>query len=166
MINQTITHFTNVDNMPSILSDGILKLEGWNVEAAIEQIALGNVSAEQVVHPSGLDIRYLWHQMCKKYRLIGRYVWLTEENDVRCITSQRYFEKKEIRFDADEINARRWVDVMDQKSKKSIKARKLIKHLNESATKTGDDITKWWVVDTDIPLGLSKSIKQNNKLAA
>ena len=166
MINQTITHFTNVDNMPSILSDGILKLEGWNVEAVIEQIALGNVSAEQVVHPSGLDIRYLWHQMCKKYRLIGRYVWLSEENDVRCITSQRYFEKKEIRFDADEINARRWVDVMDQKSKGSVKARKLIKYLNESATKAGDDIKKWWVVENPLPICFSEGIPKYYALTA
>ena len=52
------------------------------------------------------------------------------------------------------------------KSKKSVKAKKMIKHLNQIAIDNGDDITKWWVVENDISLALSKSTFQSTILAA
>ena len=166
MKNTIITHFANAQHYPSILKDKVLRLEGHNIENIINQIDLGFISADKVVHPSGFDINFIWRNMCRQYRLVGRYVWLTEESDARCITAQRHFEKVAIQFDADAIKAKRWIDVMAIKSKKSVKAKKMIKHLNQIAIHNGDDITKWWVVENDIPLALSKSTFQNTKLAA
>jgi hypothetical protein len=166
MKSKTITHFTNIQHLPSILNDQVLRLEGHNIEYMLKQVQLGFIPIDQIVHPSGHDINHVWHAMCRQYRLTGRYVWLTEEEDVRCITAQRNFEKVGIEFDADIVKAKRWVDVMAAKSKKSIKAKKLIKRLNWAAIHHGDDITKWWVVERDIPLALCKSITHNEKVAA
>ena len=100
MKNPTITHFTNAEHYPSILKDGVLRLEGHNIENIINQIDLGFMSADKVIHPSGFDINFLWRNMCRQYRLVGRYVWLTEESDARCITAQRVAEKESAKLDA------------------------------------------------------------------
>jgi len=166
MSGNKLIHFTNILHLPSIINDGLLRREGHNIEKFIEQIDSGIISADQVKHPSGYDIQFLWRAMKRQYRLVGRYVWLTEENDVRCISAQRNFEKAAVIFDAETIQAKRWVDVMRIKSQKSNKALKLIKHLNQMASNSGDDITRWWVVDEDIQLNSCECIVHSNKLAA
>ena len=50
--------------------------------------------------------------------------------------------------------------------KRSKRAKKLIKHLNEIAIRSGDDITKWWEVDKDMPLKYCEGVIVPNKLAA
>jgi hypothetical protein len=166
MNSKKLFHFTNTQNLRKIIGDNLLRKEGHNFEQIIRHIDMGNVSADKVVHPSGQDIRVIWRAMNKQYKLIGRYVWLTEENDARCVTVQRNFEKVAIVFDMKRIGAKRWFDVMAVKSERSKKAKKLIKHLNEIAIKSGDDITKWWVVDKDMPLKYCEGVIVPNKLAA
>ena len=87
-----IKHFTNAEHLSSIYADGVLKLEGSNIEYMIRN----NIEA---IHPSGLPVNTLWKVMKMQYKLAGRYVWLTEETDVNCITAQRKFEKIAFVFD-------------------------------------------------------------------
>jgi hypothetical protein len=75
---------------------------------------------------------------------------------VNCITAQRKFEKIAFVFDAEEIGAQRWMDVAKRIAFNSKKAGKLIKHLNDTARASGDDITKWWVVRHNV--GIYKCI--------
>jgi hypothetical protein len=151
MANETtLYHYTQQQHLLSIMNDDLLRVEGHNIEQLIRQIHVGNLSADKVRHPSGLDIKTLWKGMKQQYKLVGRYVWLTEEEDARCITAQRHFEKVRLVFNASDINAKRWTDVMTKKMFASTKAKKLVRYLNETAKKSGDDITKWWVVEKDI----------------
>ena len=140
-----IKHFTNAEQLSSIYADGVLKLEGSNIEYIIRN----NIEA---IHPSGMPVNTLWKAMKMQYKLAGRYVWLTEETDVNCITAQRKFEKIAFVFDAEEIGAQRWIDVAKRIAFKSKKAGKLIKHLNDTARASGDDITKWWVVKLNVDI--------------
>lgn len=150
-----IKHFTNAENLSNIYADGIIKLEGSNIENAVRK----NVDA---VHPSGMPLNSVWKAMKMQYKLVGRYVWLTEESDVKCITVQRKFSKKAFVFEAEAIGAKRWMDVAKQAAFKSKKARKFIKAMNESAIANGDDVRKWWVVAHEI--SLEKSLPTNEEL--
>ena len=144
-----IKHFTNAEHLSSIYADGVLKLEGSNIEYVIRN----NIEA---IHPSGLPVKTIWKALKMQFKLTGRYVWLTEETDVNCITAQRKFKKIAFVFDAEEIGAQRWMDVAKRIAFKSKKAGKLIKHLNDTARASGDDITKWWVVRHNV--GIEKCI--------
>jgi hypothetical protein len=44
------------------------------------------------------------------------------------------------------------MDVAKRIAFKSKKAGKLIKHLNDTARASGDDITKWWVVKHNVDI--------------
>lgn len=157
-LNMTkVTHFTNAQNLSSIYADGLLKLEGSN----IEHIVRNNIPA---THPSGMPINLLWKTLKMQYKYAGRYVWLTEENDVKCITAQREFNKKAFVFDADEIGAERWLDVAKRLAMRSKKAGKIIKALNDSARANGDDVSKWWVVKNDVNIKYCKNLS-TQKLA-
>jgi len=144
-----IKHFTNAEHLSSIYADGVLKLEGSNIEYIIRN----NIEA---IHPSGMPVNTLWKAMKMQYKLAGRYVWLTEETDVNCITAQRKFEKIAFVFDAEEIGAQRWTEVAKRIAFKNKKAGRLIKHLNNVARASGDDTTKWWVVRHNV--GIDKCI--------
>lgn len=146
-----ITHFTNAQNLSSIYADGVLKLEGSN----IEHVVRNNIPA---LHPSGVPMQLLWKGLKLQYKYAGRYVWLTEEQDVKCITAQRAFTKKAFVFDAEEIGAERWVDVAKRLAMKSKKAAKIIKALNDSARACGDDVSKWWVVKHDIDIAQCENL--------
>ena len=158
MSSTTLYHITNDLSLKSIVADKLLRREGFNVEQMIKQITLGTIVPEQVMTPSGVDIRVLWRMKQHQYHYVGRYVWLTEEEDCQCISAQQDFEKSAFVFDASIIGAQRWVDVASCRARKSRKARMFIEQLNMVAASCGDDITKWWVVDKDIELNLCDNL--------
>lgn len=63
MKNTIITHFTNAQHYPSILKDKVLRLEGHNIENIINQIDLGFISADKVVHQVDLT-SILFGEIC------------------------------------------------------------------------------------------------------
>ena len=152
-----IKHFTNAQYLSSIYADGVLKLEGSNIEYVIRN----NIDA---IHPSGVPVSALWRAMKMQYKLSGRYVWFTEEVDVHCITAQRKFEKKAFVFDAEEIGAKPWLDVAKRIAFKNKKAGKLIKLMNASARASGDDVSKWWVVAHNVDINKSIAHVQATKM--
>ena len=153
-MDTTLYHFTSTKNLQGIVSDGIVRLEGYGIETIVRQINSGLLDERQYAHASGQDIRSVWRVMRLQYKMVGRYVWLTEEDDVRCINALEHFDKVALMFDAQEIGAKRWTDVMRKRSLRSNKARKVIRALNQAARRQGDDITKWWIVEKEIPLAL------------
>lgn len=152
-----IKHFTNAEHLSSIYADGVLKLEGSNIEHVIR-------NKVDAYHPSGIPVKNLWKAMKLQYKYVGRYVWLTEEKDVRCITAQRNFQKEVFTFDAEEIGALRWLDVAKRIAFKSKKARKIIQHMNATARLSGDDVSKWWIVKNDIDLNKVIITQSHSKL--
>lgn len=153
-MDTTLYHFTNTTNLQGIVSDGVIRLEGHTIETLVGQINSGLLDERLYAHASGHDLRSVWRFMQLQYKLVGRYVWFTEENNVRCINTEADFEKVALIFDAQAIGAKRWTHVMRKRSLRSNKARKLIRALNQAARQQGDDITKWWIVENEIPLTL------------
>ena len=141
---KTIRHFTHNAHMPRILADGKLKLEGSNIEDAVK----AGITADC----GGMDLNALWRLHKKQFKHTGRYVWFTEADDISCIYSYQASNKIALEFDATEIGAVRWIDVASKKARRSTKARKIIKLLNDAARMKGDDITKWWVVENEVDL--------------
>ena len=84
----------------------------------------------------------------------GRYVWFTEEDTCSCISQLQSYEKIAIRFNPNDINAEKWVDVADRMMFKST-AKKLIRVLNNNAIQNGDDISKWWVCRERVDINLA-----------
>lgn len=154
----TIYHYTQREHLDSICSDGILRREGHNIQSIVEQVNKGEIPIHMINHPSGLPISAVWRNLKVQYKLVGRYVWFTEESDVRCITAQQGFQKAMLVAKSDVVGAKRWIDVMRKQSVKSKKAKKNICTLNRTAKCCGDDITKWWVVDRDVPLSKCERI--------
>ena len=62
-----IKHFTNAEHLSSIYADGVLKLEGSNIEYVIPN----NIEA---IHPSDLTVKMVWKATKMQYNLAGRYV--------------------------------------------------------------------------------------------
>ena len=152
MTNTIITHFANVDHKFSILSDRKLKLEGCNMEKIIKDNARNGTN--------GFAASMHWKGMKMQYKLIGRYVWFTEENFVNCNRQKHYIDQCAFTFDANKIGAERWVDVAKRLSFKSKKARVYIKIFNDNARANGDDITKWWVCKKEVDLAFSNAITE------
>ena len=147
----TITHFTNRQHIDNIYADGEIKLEGCNIEAMVNAGIKG-------VAASGMDLNVLWRALQKQYRLAGRYVWFTQQSDVKSISSIQSFSKAAFVFDAEEIGAVRWMDIARRKAMRSNKARKLIKILNDVAQMNGDDVNSWWVVEKNVELKYCKNL--------
>jgi len=140
-----IHHITWENALPHIVNDGIVKLEGSNLEELIK-------SGEHVGRPDQQEKSFIWKVMKKQMKHTGRYVWFTEDSTVNCIgdSEEMGLKKVGIPFYAEDIGAKKWCDV--KKTIYNKRGRKIIKKTDSYATQIGDDITKWWVVDTEVPL--------------
>ena len=144
-----INHFTWENSFPLIILEGVIKLECSNLEKEV-------TTGEHIGKPNQIEKSNTWRLVKKQMKVTGRYVWFTEEDTVNCIGSSAETNQKKIpiSFYAEDIGAKKWDEV--KKNIYNTKGRKIIKMNDSCATRMGDDTSKWWVLDTEIPL--SKSI--------
>ena len=116
-----IIHYTNANYVPLILENGWIELEGTNIEKMADN------NFENCVGGYGQDLHLTWKCSKLQYKNIGRYVWFSEEDDVKCITAHKEFAKTRLTFNAEEIDAERWSDVAERLMFKSNKAKRIIK---------------------------------------
>ena len=141
-----IIHYTNANYVPLILENGWVELEGTNIEKMADN------NFQNCVGGYGQDLHQTWKCSKLQYKNIGRYVWFSEEDDVKCITAHKEFAKTRLTFNAEEIGAERWSDVAERLMFKSNKAKQIIRVLNGSAKQSGDDVDKWWVVKNKVSI--------------
>jgi hypothetical protein len=144
MMKTLIRHITHDQYVPSILQDGMIKREGCNQHNEKQYaIKLGN--------PQHLKRVWETHQLVNmSFKLIGRYVWLTEESIAHTATGKDCpcsFE-----FYAEDIKAKKWSDVKRRLTKKC--SILYVKQLDKIAIEMGDDPDKYWVCER--PIHLSK----------
>lgn len=161
-----LNHITKAHCLESILSEEVLRREGYGTEKIIQAINTGVIQKDEVSTTSGLDVQDMWRLLKYQYKNVGRYVWFTEEDDVNCIDGSFDIPKAILTFDSQAIAAKKWVDVMRRVSVRSNRSRKMVRSLNETARLAGDDITKWWVVEKDVPMSLCEGIRDFTKMAA
>ena len=140
-----IHHITWESALPNIIKDGIVKLEGSNLEAYVK-------SGKHIGKPDQQEKSWVWKEVKKQIKHTGRYVWFTEDTNVNCIgTSEKFNQTKyAIPFYAEDIGAKKWSDV--KKTIYNKRGKKIIKRNDDCAISLGDDISKWWVVDTEVLL--------------
>ena len=128
-----IYHHTKDVHLDSIKADGVIKLEGSNLEQMFIDARGFGPAADQ------------W-KMCKmQYDLVGRYVWFTEESQSKSTTMIVDMPTTAIEFDTDNVQVKRWYDVGRELMKKGGITKKIVRALNETAKQSGDDPSKWWV---------------------
>ncbi|GGZ90223.1 hypothetical protein [Novosphingobium arvoryzae] len=138
-----ITHFTKLENVPLILHDFCITLEGTEIENIVKQTP-DDCSPEKL-----RTMREYWAFMKPLYKKIGRYVWLTEENHAHCSNVSTYG----FTFYADEIGAMPWPEMRKRAiAKKGKQARRYIDVLEETAFDAGDNVEKWWVCSEAVKL--------------
>ena len=144
-----ISHFTWEKSFPLIVLDGVVKLEGSNLEKEVK-------SGDHIGTHNQHQKSHTWKLMKKQMKHTGRYVWFTEEDNVNCIGSVKQYHQKKIpiSFYAEDIGAKKWDDV--KKTIYNKQGQKIIKRNDSCAISMGDDTSKWWVIDTEV--SLSKSI--------
>ena len=145
-----IIHYTSKTSYDSIQSHGFIELEAFNIESA----SITNPTDSPSYDPN-ITFEKLWNDLKKQMKHTGRYVWFTEEDTCSCISQLQSYEKIAIRFNPNDINAEKWVDVADRMMFKSNKAKKLIRVLNNNAIQNGDDISKWWVCRERVDINLA-----------
>ena len=141
-----ITHYTNKNCIPAIVGSGWLELEGHNVEQGAK------INFENCIGGYGQNLHEHWRELKKQYKVAGRYVWFSEENDVRCISAIQKFNKSPLTFHSEDIGAEKWIDVAERLMSKSNRAKKTIRILNNTAKACGDDVNKWWVTKERVDL--------------
>lgn len=142
-----VWHWSNASRVGDIKESGKILLEGSNNERAVK------------AGTAPLQIASLWARMLKQYEVVGRYVWLTEQNRY-APKSFKPQDKVGFLFEAQEINAKKWHYIQkDLKKTGRDDVVSWIATLNRTAEKNnGDDPYKWWCVDKEITLDLCKGI--------
>ena len=149
MSKTLIRHITHKRHLDSILRDGLIKLEGCNKKLAIQR-ALAN---------GNQDIYRKLYFLKKTHKLIGRYVWLTE--DAIAKTSSGRDNPCSFEFYAEDIKAKKWSEVKRKFTKKQ--AILFVNQLDKIAIEMGDNPDKYWVCER--PINLVKTIsKQSHNL--
>jgi hypothetical protein len=149
-----IIHWSNAGYYYSIMADGVIQLEGYNTRKLAKEIGWHNLAG-----PIGISGFQFKKHLKESYKWAGQYVWFTEEEDAKCTTCIKNFEKIGFEFDAKEIGAERWTVIAQRQiMKKGSRAKKYINAMNAAAKLAGDDITKWWVIKEPISLELCKNI--------
>ena len=149
-----IIHYTSSNNFESIRNKGFIELEGFN----IEQNAISNPLG--ILSYTGDTFEKAWKYLNKQYKITGRYIWFTEENNCSCISKLQSFEKVGLCFNSQDIGAEKWNDFSLKLMFKNNRAKKVIRNLNKNAILNGDDVSKWWVCQerVDFKLGWEKKI--------
>ncbi len=132
-----VRHYTKPHWLEKILADGVIKTEGSNLTSK---------------EPN-------YKSLMLQYRLIGRYVWFTEDTADSVVIQQRevgitsadlpFFE-----FNAANIKIERWPDVRKRLAGTALLFAKI---LDDAATANGDNPNKWWV--SKRPVSLEKMIR-------
>lgn len=149
-----ITHWSQAVFYNSIIAEGVIQLEGYNTKKIAKEIGW-----DKIVNPTGISGFQLKKLLKDRYKYTGQYVWFTEEEDAKCTTCIKNFEKIGFEFDAKEIGAERWTVIAQRQiMKKGSRAKKYINAMNATAKLAGDDVTKWWVIKEPISLELCKNI--------
>lgn len=143
-----VWHFTKSMYLPSILSSGKIYLEGYNTELAIRTYDVNQLD------PS---VNITWKQLKIQYKLTGRFVWFTEEESLASSTVIQKFPQTPLLFDAYEIGAVRWYDVLPKIIGSNKKAKKFVEVLIKTAKDAGDNPAKWWVTDKEVDLRFCKN---------
>ena len=145
-----IYHYTRQSNFEKINLSGFIELEGFT----IQQEANNNPDATT---PFDQDLTYseFWLQLKKQFNITGRFVWFTEESSCSCISGLQDFEKVAIKFNSDDIRAKKWTDIVPILMHHSNKSRRMVEQLNQSAIQSGDDISKWWVCSERVDINIA-----------
>jgi hypothetical protein len=144
-----IRHFTKSIYVSSILKDGVIHFEGYNTEHAIRTFNVNDLDA---------SVNISWRGMKLQYKLIGRYVWFTEQDNLYCSTVKKKFSQAPILFDSDEIGALPWREVCSRLVKNNKKAQKFISALHATAKQAGDNPFYWWVCKHEVDMRYCKNI--------
>lgn len=143
-----IWHFADISKLEEITESNKLCLEG----------SLNERGVKEGFAP--LHIQTLWISMKEQFDAVGRYVWFTEQ-DRYAPKSYAPEQKAAIQFDSNDIGARKWHYVCKdlKKSPKNSSSEYNISLINRSAINgNGDDPYKWWVVENEVDLRMSKGI--------
>jgi hypothetical protein len=144
-----IWHFTKSVYLPSIMASGTIFLEGYNTERLIRTTDVNRIDA---------SVNASWKNLKMQYKLTGRYVWFTEEETLFCSTAIKKFPQTALLFDADEIEAKRWYEVIPTIVTKNKKAKKFVEALIKAAKDAGDNPSKWWITSTDVDIKFCKNL--------
>tara|TARA_B110000503_G_C7019594_1_gene359169 strand:- start:175 stop:651 length:477 start_codon:yes stop_codon:yes gene_type:complete len=149
-----ITHWSKEQFYNSIMTDGMIQLEGYNDAKLAKEIGL-----HKLVGVAGISSLQFKKQTKEKHKWAGQYVWFTEEEEAKCTGCVKNFDKVGFEFDAKEIVAERWTVIAQRQiMKKGSRAKKYINAMNIAAKLFGDDITKWWVIKEPISLEFCQNI--------
>ncbi len=118
-----LKHYTKPQWVEAIKQDGVLELEGCNIEPG----------------------HFNWQALQFQYREVGRYVWFTEDtaNSVCCmVPGMTSADLPCFTFKASDIDVEHWPKV-----KATLKGKGLAfaNMLDELARENGDNPNKWWV---------------------
>ena len=145
----TIKHFTKSMYLPSIMDSGCIFLEGYNTEKAIKNYDVNELDA---------SVNSTWKNLKLQYKVVGRYVWFTEQDTLLCSTVLQNFSQTPLLFEADDIGAMRWYEIVPRIIAKQKRARKFIDAMHETAIRAGDNPAKWWVTKTAVDIKFCKNI--------
>jgi len=139
-----ITHWTKKHCIQELLIDGVIQLEGYILDKMIKD-------NEHLTEEDGYEISGFNKAKKMQFKTVGRYIWFTEETKpVECIGNTDL--QIPLSFHAEDIGARKWADVKKKMYKKT--ARKYASVLDKIAVDKGDDISKWWVLDTTVSMDM------------
>lgn len=142
MTKTIVKHHTKSAYFGDIIHDNSIDLEGCGTENYIRHNPCGMMSQEN---------RKVWKLLKKQYKLIGRYVWFTEEDHANCTNMHHDF--KTFSFFAEDIAVEQWSIVRRRMiHKNGNPARKWIKMLEDCARAQGDNPELWWVATKPISL--------------
>ena len=148
-----IYHHTHSERCPSITSTMKIWLEATTLENYIKQ-------GSHLADINGYEMSTRWKECKKSFKLVGRYVWFTEEQMAYTI-GYPHLPKTSFAFDSTTINAVRWTDVCKSMLHKN--QRKEINYLNAKAKAAGDDFKKWWVCKSEVSLEQALGIVVDGK---
>lgn len=150
MTKTVIKHFTRKSNLDAIKRSGEIRLEGCNMETIVH--------TQLSTMPSDIAFQTAqhWANMKRQYKLIGRYVWFTEQDHVHCTDPLQSCGLTPFEFEAEAIGAERWADVKQQVVRQRGKrAKRSIEMLELSAVLMGDNPELWWVSRRPVNLQLA-----------
>jgi len=134
MTKTIIKHHTKNHALTRIFCDRFVGLEGISTMRGLKNCVGGKKHYKEAK---------------AKYKITGRYVWLTEEDHANSAVSMTGEDTYPFSFFAEDIGARKWSEVKKTKPKK---VRDHFSALEAIAKAFGDDPDKWWVCTKNINL--------------
>jgi len=153
---KNVYHFTSKHFQNDILRDGQILTEREKLNKNLELCRDTSIPKEWRRHT--LERAVL---LKTSYKLLGSYVWFTQnpEGVATATGNDCVFE-----FDADDIGAVRWVEVM--KTLTSKKQKRHLKSLMDIAIEEGDDPRDWWVTRKSVSVEKCICLHTNERLVA